>query len=266
MNFLIIDDDAVAREALAIALAPLSAGDAPRLADSANAGLDALEGGYLADLVVCDVRMPDTSGIELLDRLRQDLRFSAMPIMMITASPEQAVVRQAMQLRVQGFILKPASADAVVRVRTALERFHTVLAQDLHAVCKRLQCTPKHYWSALNALLDKVDRLLPWCAGDRAADDAPTPDLAPCLNGVRLLGLDFLLKTLQCLERLMRKDTDAGDVRYREVGQELALQLQWLRSYRAWHHDDPLPATAALPAPCDAKSASTFIRIPPVHT
>lgn len=265
MNILIIDDDAVAREALALALAPLSAGDAPHLSDSARDALDALEGGYLADLVVCDVRMPDTSGIDLLELLRQDLRYSPLPIMMITASPEQAVVRQAMQLRVQGFILKPASADAAVRARTALERFHTTLAEDLHAVCKRLHCSPKQYWSAVNALLGNVGQLQQACTGKRVAQAGPSPEVVTCLNGARVLGLRPLLKTLQSLERLVRRDTDDTDTRYRDIGQELALQLQWLHSYRKWRQGDAVLVGPAPNSAGESRTANPLIRIPPVH-
>lgn len=276
MNVLVVDDDPTARESLALVLSSLCLDGIVQQADSAEAALAALEQGFLADLVVCDVRMPDTSGIELLDRLRQDPRYCDMPVMMITASPDQDVVRQAMQLRVQGFILKPATNDAVLRARTALVRFQTHLAEDPHRVCQRLSCTPRHYEGALEALLDKVARLnqslVHWCNGESdagASADLPASAvlvtvLAPCVSGARVLGLSLLLKHLQSLERLVLRDTPQHDERYNELRQILALQHQWLRSFRA--APAPLALQANHPAshPNPGTSRPALIRIPPV--
>ncbi|MFO1264252.1 MAG: response regulator [Rhodoferax sp.] len=276
MNVLVVDDDPTAREVLAQVLAPLCTHGHVHQASSAETALTALEQGFLADLLVCDVRMPDTSGIELLDRLRQDTRYCDLPVMMITASPDQDVVRQAMQLRVQGFILKPATNDAVLRARTALGRFHTQLAEDPHQVCKRLSCTPRQYEGALDALLEKLTRLnellVHWCAGDTVegtcadlpATAALVTALAPCANGARALGLTALLKHLQSLERLALRDTTQHDARYDELRQILALQHQWLRSYRAGRQAQPPLAERLTPQPHASASRPPLIRIPPV--
>lgn len=276
MNILVVDDDATARAALVQVLSPLGGQACAREADSAEAAMQALEAGFLADLVVCDVRMPDTSGIELLERLRQDMRYQGLPVMMITASPDQDVVRQAMQLRVQGFILKPASADALVRARTAMGRFHATLAEDAHQVCNRLACTARQYDGALEAVLDKLSVLVrdlqAWCAADAPA--ATNPDLpasaalvtrlAPCLNGARVLGLSLLLKSLQSLERLVRLNVEQHDARYTELTQMLALQRQWLSSYQVWRRNPPPQPPSTVAARIDPAAPNPFIRIPPV--
>lgn len=276
MNVLVVDDDPTAREVLAQVLAPLCTHGHVHQASSAETALTALEQGFLADLLVCDVRMPDTSGIELLDRLRQDTRYCDLPVMMITASPDQDVVRQAMQLRVQGFILKPATNDAVLRARTALGRFHTQLAEDPHQVCKRLSCTPRQYEGALDALLGKLAQLnqllVHWCAGDPvegACADLPATAvlvtaLAPCANGARSLGLTAILKHLQSFERLVLRDTPQHDARYSELRQILALQHQWLRSFRSGRQAQPSQAEHLAPQPHASASRPPLIRIPPV--
>lgn len=278
MNILIVDDDASAREALAQVLEPLCADGATQQAESAGVALTTLAQGFLADLVVCDVRMPDTSGIELLDRLRQDIRYSALPVMMITASPDQTVVRQAMQLRVQGFILKPASADAALRARAALERFHAALLEDPHQVCKRLPCTLRQYESALDALLNKVGQLVQrmqhWSAGEVLVEASGStltsaalePDLVPCVTGARLLGLPPLLKTLQSLERLVSQNVEPQDERAIALAQALALQRQWLTSYRGWRHGVVPHGPRAAPQRLDRAAPNPLIRIPPVKT
>lgn len=277
MNILVVDDDATARTALVQVLSPLSRQGRTLEADSAEAALAALAQGFLADLVVCDVRMPDTSGIELLDRLRQDMRYHAMPVMMITASPDQEVVRQAMQLRVQGFILKPASTDALARARSAMGRFHAVLAEDAHQVCNRLACTARQYEGALQTVLDKLALLIEGLQAWQSAD-SPEPStsdlpasavlvtrLAPCLNGARVLGLALLHKDLQSLERLVRLDVEHQDARYAELAQTLALQRQWLASYLAWRRE-PQPRPPVTPAGrLDPAAPNPLIRIPPVE-
>jgi len=69
------------------------------------------------DLVLLDMFLPDASGVQLLRRIRSA---SAAPldVIMVTASPEPELVRQAFQLGAVDYVLKPFQPeDLGVRLR-----------------------------------------------------------------------------------------------------------------------------------------------------
>jgi len=82
---LIIDDEPDGCEAVAAYLA--KAGHAVTCVASGRAALTAL-GGRVPDAILLDVRMPGMDGLELLGVIRSYLRWSAVPIAMLTAYPE----------------------------------------------------------------------------------------------------------------------------------------------------------------------------------
>jgi FixJ family two-component response regulator len=62
--------------------------------------------------LVLDVQMPNMSGIELQDRL-SELGFE-IPIIFVTAYPDEAVRRRAMEAGAAEFLLKPASGQRFI--------------------------------------------------------------------------------------------------------------------------------------------------------
>ena len=72
------------------------------------------------DLVLLDVRMPDMSGIEVLDQLRKSGDARAM--IMITADPQLDDVKAALKLGAYDFVGKPIDFDELhVAIKNALE-------------------------------------------------------------------------------------------------------------------------------------------------
>lgn len=73
---------------------------------------DARQGLLLAkelvpDLVLCDIRMPELDGYEVLKRLRQDSLTATIPFIFLTAETLQSVVRQGERLGANGYLTKP---------------------------------------------------------------------------------------------------------------------------------------------------------------
>lgn len=112
----IIDDDAAARDALAFLLD--CHGFATRTYESVTQFLvvgKKMEPGC----IITDVRMPEITGIELLDRLNA-LGISE-PVIVMTGHGDVPMAIQAMRAGVSDFIEKPFSDDAILgAVRTAL--------------------------------------------------------------------------------------------------------------------------------------------------
>jgi DNA-binding NtrC family response regulator len=72
------------------------------------------------DLVLLDVRLPDASGIELLEQLKKS--GDARAVIMITADPQLEDVKTALKLGAYDFVGKPLDFDELaVAVKNALE-------------------------------------------------------------------------------------------------------------------------------------------------
>ncbi len=79
------------------------------LAQDGREALAALEAGQPVDLVLLDLMMPHLSGLDVLQRLRADERFRALPCMILTAAGQEQQYRQAMALGATDFMTKPFS-------------------------------------------------------------------------------------------------------------------------------------------------------------
>lgn len=60
------------------------------------------------DLVLLDLRMPEMNGVEFIRALRKRVRFGALPIIVVTAEPEESeLLTQARALQVAAVVRKP---------------------------------------------------------------------------------------------------------------------------------------------------------------
>src|SRR5215472_5646145 len=88
-------------------------------ADSGEAALRLAEREY-PNLVLLDVRLPDLTGIEVLDQLKKN--GDASPVIMITADPQLDDVKAALKLGAYDFVGKPIDFDELqLSIQDALE-------------------------------------------------------------------------------------------------------------------------------------------------
>jgi two-component system response regulator PilR (NtrC family) len=115
-KLLVIDDDLSMREVMELILA--NGGHSVELAPGGLAGLErALAQEH--DQIICDIRMPDLTGLELLDRLRQANVQTTTLFISAYANDETAV--EAMRLGAYDLIPKPfRPADLMTAVDSAL--------------------------------------------------------------------------------------------------------------------------------------------------
>ena len=58
-------------------------------------------------LVLLDLVMPELNGLEVLTKLREDAEFAKLPVIMITARPQDEDIERGFKLGATDYILKP---------------------------------------------------------------------------------------------------------------------------------------------------------------
>src|SRR5439155_1543466 len=78
-------------------------------------------------VVLLDLKMPKVDGLELLRRMRQDVRFRTVPVVVLTSSREESDIIQSYQLGVNAFVVKPVAFKEFVGAVKNLGLFWAVL-------------------------------------------------------------------------------------------------------------------------------------------
>lgn len=65
------------------------------------------------DFVVTDWNMPGVTGIELLKAIRADPQLTKLPVLMVTAEAKREQIIEAAQAGVNGYIIKPFTAQTL---------------------------------------------------------------------------------------------------------------------------------------------------------
>src|SRR5262249_40325899 len=102
-NLLVVDDDPDSRDVVARSLAR----EGYSVKSAAN-GREALVAGAttMPDLIVLDAMMPEMGGVEFLQVIRSYLRWSAVPVILLTAFPEGPHIDRAREFDVGQIFLK----------------------------------------------------------------------------------------------------------------------------------------------------------------
>jgi two-component system nitrate/nitrite response regulator NarL len=87
------------------------------------------------DVVLLDMRMPEMTGIQVLQRLRED--GVTMPIVMLTTSRDESDVVQSLQGGANGYLLKDMEPDDLITALNDIVSGNTVVAPELTMVLAR---------------------------------------------------------------------------------------------------------------------------------
>jgi chemosensory pili system protein ChpA (sensor histidine kinase/response regulator) len=102
---LIVDDSVMVREMLSMTFN--KAGYRVEPARDGQEAWEKLRGGLPCDLILCDIEMPRMNGLELLSRLQEDEKLSAIPMAMITSRGAQKMQNLAAEKGAKGYFVKP---------------------------------------------------------------------------------------------------------------------------------------------------------------
>src|SRR5260370_31135136 len=122
-RLLIVDDNEMNRDMLARRLE--GKGYGVGLAESAKELLERVKEDAV-DLVLLDIEMPEISGLDALQKLRQRYSAAELPIIMVTAKAQSDDIVKALDLAANDYLTKPIDFPApVAHIRTHISTKHT---------------------------------------------------------------------------------------------------------------------------------------------
>lgn len=111
MKILVVDDFSTMRRIIKNVLHELGFSNTDE-ADDGKTALPMLQGGSY-DFVITDWNMPGMQGIDLLKAIRSDAKLAGTPVLMVTAEAKKDQIVMAAQAGVNGYIVKPFTAETL---------------------------------------------------------------------------------------------------------------------------------------------------------
>ena len=119
MKILICEDNRLAMMTLSFILQ--KEGYKSDTAEDGNIALSLLQ-NTVYDLILVDIHLPFHSGLELIKYLRSDLKLKT-PVLVLTAFSDPQMQRQAAELGISGYIVKPFDpSDLIRQISTVLKK------------------------------------------------------------------------------------------------------------------------------------------------
>ncbi len=111
MKILVVDDFSTMRRIIKNLLRDIGFTNVTE-ADDGTSALPMLEKGNF-DFIITDWNMPGMQGIDLLKAIREDPELAALPVLMVTAESKKDQIIAAVQAGVNGYVLKPFTAQTL---------------------------------------------------------------------------------------------------------------------------------------------------------
>lgn len=111
IKILIVDDFSTMRRIIKNLLRDLGFQNTHE-ADDGQTALPLLQNGSF-DFLVTDWNMPGMQGIDLLKAVRADQKLTTLPVLMVTAESKREQIIEAAQAGVNGYIVKPFTAQTL---------------------------------------------------------------------------------------------------------------------------------------------------------
>lgn len=123
ITVLVIDDEAFMRDLIVRVLREVGVVNVETARDGSNALAIVTRPGTSIDVILCDLEMPKMNGLEFVRQLRSShlAPNPKVPVLIVTGHSEEGNVREAVQLGINGFLVKPISKKALEqRIKKAL--------------------------------------------------------------------------------------------------------------------------------------------------
>ncbi len=110
-KILIIDDEEGVRESLKLILSDFYE---LIVTEDAGQGLDCLANDKEIGLVLLDIKMPSSNGLEILKHIKND--YPGVGVIMVTIYASEETATEAVKLGADGYVVKPFKAEEILSV------------------------------------------------------------------------------------------------------------------------------------------------------
>jgi two-component system chemotaxis response regulator CheY len=112
-TILVVDDSAMMRK-IVLRTLKMAEVEFDQVLEAGD-GLEAvaLLRAHSVNLIMCDINMPNMSGLELLTRIKQENLAPGVPVVMVTTEGSEPQVREAILAGAKGYIRKPFTLDHI---------------------------------------------------------------------------------------------------------------------------------------------------------
>jgi len=202
LNILIVDDNFTNREVLRGQLSLWGA--KVHEAENAHEALNILAQSFRPgsstsiELAILDMQMPGMDGAELGKRIRADLRFDAVKLVMMTSMSEMGDARFFADLGFQAYFPKPVTTDDLFKALS-------VMSEDGEALQKAQPLVTSHYLKELNVIGDEVEASKEFSEFTRillVEDNSINQLVAQSILGELGLNADIAANGIEALEML----------------------------------------------------------------
>jgi len=122
MSILVVDDMKSMRLTIRKMLKNLNIGSNLKFAENGREGLEILH-STRCDLAILDWNMPVMTGVEMLEKIRDDKALRDLPVIMVTAEAERDIVSEVAETEINAYLLKPLTLAALDgKIRAVVER------------------------------------------------------------------------------------------------------------------------------------------------
>lgn len=116
-HILVVDDMLTMRKLVVKSLKEMGFSNFQEAANGAEA-YEKISSGQTFGLIISDWNMPQSSGLDLLKRIRAESKTASIPFIMVTAEAEKGQIVEAVQAGVSNYVVKPFTT---VTLREKLE-------------------------------------------------------------------------------------------------------------------------------------------------
>ena len=158
MKILVVDDDKICRR--------VNCGTLRRSGyDTVEAGgvkeaFDLIDKGEPIVLIMTDVKMPDTDGLDFVARLRRDPGLSKIPIVICTSLETKEWLEQAEMLGVSAYSPKPVNANHLRGKIGQILQEEPWPLEEIFRSLMRLDISVEDYFGCLNDLIQQLNEVI----------------------------------------------------------------------------------------------------------
>jgi len=113
-KILIVDDSRTIRQQVNFTLS--KSGFQTVEAGDGQQGIDALEQNPDVAMIISDVNMPNMDGLQMLEAIKANPQFSALPVVMLTTEGAADLLERAKAAGAKGWLVKPFKPDQLIAV------------------------------------------------------------------------------------------------------------------------------------------------------